>query len=646
MEMENVSRHDSTNELYKRTSDKGIETVWDRYKKQQPQCGFGMQGICCQLCSHGPCRITKKADRGICGANADTIVARNLVRLTVHGAAAYTYHVKKIIKTLRAVASGDGIYKIQDEEKLRTIADAVGLDSKLQTNELVSKLCDALEADLFKDTDEPSAMVKTFAPKTRLDAWEKLNVIPGGIHSEIVEALTKSMTSIDTDPVDLLLTAVRLSIATGYSGLVSTITLQDILLGTPQIVKSQADVGIIDMDYVNIVSHGHIPLVGTAVMGAITDKKLVKMAKDAGAKGIKLYGSMCSGQELMQRLGTTEGAEAYGGQTGNWLNQEYLLATGAIDLVMLDKNCSTPGLKTTADNYHTKLISVDHITRMEGVEKLDYDPLKAGEQARELVKMAIESYKNRGNDIHIPENKQDVVSGFSVESIRGALGGSFDPLLAAIKAGKIKGAVAVVGCTNTRHGHDKLNVQLTKELIKKDILVINAGCCSSAAQVEGLMDPKSADEAGPGLSEVCKALGIPPTLNFGSCVDIGRIGVLVTELAGALGVDPSQLPVAASAPEYLEQKAVADGIFAVAFGLLTHLGTVPPVTGSPLVTKTLTEDIEQLTGGKLLVDPDPVSAANKIEAHIMSKRAALGLGGSTLSEPTKADDENQEQATS
>ncbi len=625
MEKENVSRHDSTNELYKRTTEKGIETVWDRFGKQQPQCGFGMQGICCQLCSHGPCRITKKADRGICGATSDTIVARNLVRLTAHGAAAYTYHVKKIIKTLRVAAQGKGPFEIKDEEKLRSIASAVGLDAGLPTNELTLKLCDVLEADLSKDTTEPSAVVETFAPKSRLEAWNKLGVVPGGIYSEIVEAMTKSMTSIDTDPMDLLLTAIRLSIATGYSGLVSTITLQDILLGTPQIITSEADVGVLDSDYVNIVSHGHIPLVGTAVMNVLQDNKLVKMAKDAGAKGIKVYGSMCSGQELMQRLGTTPGAEFYGGQTGNWLNQEYLVATGAVDLMMLDKNCSTPGLKVTADNFHTKLISVDKVARMEGVEKMDFNPLKAGEQARDLVKMAIESYKNRGDDIHIPKQKQKVVSGFGVESIRGALGGSFDPLLDAIKGGKIKGAVAVVGCTNTRHGHDKLNVQLTKELIKRDILVINAGCCSSASQIEGLMDPASADEAGPGLSEVCKALGIPPTLNFGSCVDIGRIGVLVTELAAALGVDPSQLPVAASAPEYLEQKAVADAIFAVSFGLLTHLGTVPPVTGSPLVTKTLTEDIEKLLGGKLLVEPDPVVAADKIEQHIMLKRAGLGI---------------------
>jgi len=625
MNSENKSIHDSTNELYERTKKLGIKTVFDRYMEQQPQCGFGMQGICCQLCSHGPCRITKKADRGICGATKDTIVARNLLRLTAHGASAYAYHVRKIIKTLRTVAAGKSPFGIKDENKLKTIAGAIKLDTSLPINELLTQLCDAIEGDLFKDTTEPSALVTTFAPKSRLEAWEKIGVVPGGIYSEIIEAMTKSMTSIDTDPTDLLLTTLRLSIATGYSGLVGTVTLQDILLGTPEIITSEADVGVIDQDYVNVVTHGHIPLVGTAVMGAASDKDLVKLAQDAGAKGIKVYGSMCSGQELMQRLDKSGGADVFGGQTGNWLNQEYLIATGAIDLMMLDKNCSTPGLKVTADNFHTKLISVDPVTRMEGVDHLDYDPEKVGEQAKELVKMAIEAYKNRGDDISIPQYKQKVVAGFGVESILNALGGTLDPLLDAIKSGSIKGAVAVVGCTNTRVGHDKVNIKLTKELIKRDILVINAGCCSSASQTEGLMDPASADMAGEGLKAVCKSLGIPPTLNFGSCVDIGRIGILVTELANALGVDPSQLPVAVSAPEYLEQKAVADGVFAVSFGLLTHLATIPPVTGSETVTNILTNDVEKLTGGKFLVELDPVKAADKIEEHIMEKRAGLGI---------------------
>ncbi|RJQ28046.1 MAG: anaerobic carbon-monoxide dehydrogenase catalytic subunit [Peptococcaceae bacterium] len=619
-----VSAHESVNQMYERTKAMGLSTAFDRYLSQQPQCGFGMSGVCCQLCSHGPCRISKNAPLGICGADADTIVARNLLRLAAHGAAAYTHHLEELAKTIKATAAGKTPFGIGDEKKLRDIAGVVGLDPNKPVAELAGQLADVLLAELRKGSEEPLALVKLFAPKTRLEAWEKLGVIPGGVLSEIRDALTKSMSNIDTDPVDLLLTAVRLSIATGYMGLVGTVTAQDILLGTPGLVKSEADLGIIDPEAVNIVAHGHVPLVATAVIEAAKDRELLELAKKAGAKGIKVYGSMCTGQELMQRSGSS--AEGFAGQLGNWLVQEYYLATGAIDLVMMDMNCSLPGLKAVADRFHTRLVSVDRVVRMAGVtEHVDYDPEKIAGQAKELVKMAIEAYKGRGKDIFIPKNKSTAVGGFSVETILGALGGSLDPLLDVIKKGAVKGVVAVVGCTNNRSGHDFKSVQLTKELIKRDILVINSGCCSSATQVEGLMTPEAAEQAGEGLKSVCKALGIPPALNFGSCVDIGRIGVAVTAIANALGVDPSDLPVAASAPEYLEQKAVADGIFAVSFGLLTHLGPIPPVTGSALVTKILTQDIEGLTGGKVLVEENPVKAAEAIYAHIMKKRAALGI---------------------
>jgi len=617
-----VSAHASINEMYKVTQEKGISTVFDRYKAQQPQCQFGMQGVCCQLCSHGPCRISPKAPMGICGATADTIVARNFLRLELHGVAAYAHHLEEIARTIKATAEGKTPYKIQDEVKLREVAGAIGLDTSKDTNALAIDLANAVLNELRKGTDEPLALVETFAPATRKEVWQKLGVIPGGVHSEIRDGLTKSMTNITSDPIDLLLTAVRLAIATGYMGLVGTITLQDILLGTPGISQSEADLGVIDPDTVNIVAHGHVPLVATAVLDAIKDPELQKLAKAAGAKGIKLYGSMCTGEELMQR-GNTNGG--YGGQLGNWINQEFMIATGAIDLVMMDMNCSIPGIKAAADKFHTKLVSVSHILRMAGVENVDYKPEKVAQQAKELVKTAIETYKLRGQEVHIPKNKSRAIAGFSVESILGALGGSLDPLLDAVKNGAIKGIVAVVGCTNNRNGHDTRGIELTKELIKRDILVINSGCMSSATQFAGLMKPEAAELAGEGLKSVCKALGIPPALNFGSCVDIGRIGVAVTAIANALGVDPSQLPVAASAPEYLEQKAVADGVFAVAFGLLTHIGPVPPVTGSPLVTKVLTEDIEGLTGGKVLVEEDPVKAAEAIAAHIEKKRKGLGI---------------------
>lgn len=619
-----VSIHESINQMQKRTRELGVDTVFDRYQLQQPQCGFGMQGICCQLCSHGPCRITKKAPSGICGASADTIVARNLLRLAVHGAAAYTHHLEELAKTIKATVAGKTPFKIGDENKLREIAGVAGLDTTRSTSELADQLADLILTELRKGSDEPLALVKLFAPKTRLEVWEKLNVIPGGILSEVRDALTKSMSNIDTDPVDLLLTAIRLAIATGYMGLVGTITLQDILLGTPALTSSEADLGIIDPETVNIVAHGHVPLVGTAVIQAAKSREMLELAKAAGAKGIKVYGSMCTGQELMQRAATS--ADGFAGQLGNWIGQEFYLATGAIDLVMMDMNCSLPGLKAVADRFHTRLVSVDRIVRMAGVsDHVDYDPEKIAGQAKELVKMAIEAYQQRGKDVSIPQRKSAVVAGFSVETILRALGGSLDPLLEAVKNGAIKGIAAVVGCTNNRNGHDFKSVALTRELIKKDILVINAGCCSSATQAEGLMRPEAAELAGEGLQGICKALGIPPALNFGSCVDIGRIGVAVTAIANALGVDPSALPVAASAPEYLEQKAVADGIFAVAFGLLTHLGPVPPVTGSELVTTILTRDVEGLTGGRVLVEEDPVKAAEAIYTHIMAKRAALGI---------------------
>ncbi len=619
------SAHETVNQMQERLDDMGVDTVFTRYEKQQPQCGFGMQGVCCQLCSHGPCRITPKASKGICGASADTIVARNLVRLTTHGVAAYSHHLEELAKTIKATANGKTPYKIQDEGKLREIAKVAGLDLNKTANELAEQLADVILSDLRKDSGEPLAMLELFAPETRKKVWRELGVIPGGVHSEIRDALTKTMSNINTDPIDLLLTSLRLSIATGYTGLVATVTLQDILLGTPEVTESEADLGIIDPDTVNIVAHGHVPLVATAVLGAIESDEMIKYAKEAGANGIKVYGSMCTGQELMQRKGTT--ASNYSGQLGNWLSQEHHIATGAIDLVMMDMNCSIPGMKSVADKFHTKLVSVDRILRMEGVkDNVDYDPEKVEEQAKELVKMAVDTYKKRDKGkVQIPGHKSAAVAGFSVESILGALGGSLDPLLDEIKKGNIKGIAAVVGCTNNRNGHDDKGLTIMKEFIKNDVLVIAAGCMSSGAEIEGLMLPSAADQAGDGLKAVCNALGVPPVLNFGSCVDIGRIGAAVTAIAGALGVDPSQLPVVASAPEYLEQKAIADGIFAVSFGLLTHLGPVPPVTGSPLVTKVLTEDIEGLTGGKVLVEEDPVKAVEKMLAHIEKKRQGLGI---------------------
>ena len=613
--------------MYSRTRELGIETTFDRYQNQLPQCGFGSEGVCCQLCSHGPCRITPKAPRAICGATVDTIAARNLLRLECHGLSAYCHQLEEAINTLKATAQGKTPYTIQEEGKLREVAGLVGLDNTKEKNALALDLVEVLTHELRKGANEPLALVELLAPKARLEKWRGLGIVPGGPLSELRDAMTMTMSNINTDPVSLLLTAMRISIATGYMGLVATITLQDIILGNPQIGKTEADLGILDPETVNIVAHGHVPYVAVAVLQEIAgNQALLEKAKQAGAKGIKLYGSMDTGQELLQRLGTA--GKGFAGQLGNWLTQELMIATGAVDLVMMDLNCSIPGLKLAADKFHTQLVSVSHVLRMDGVkENIDYQPEQVKEQAVQLIEMAIAAYQNRGqvNMVQIPQSKSEVIAGVGVESLLNLLGGSLNPLLEVIKSGQIKGIAAVVGCTNNRNGHDSASLTLIKELLKRDILVITAGCVSSGAQIEGLQTLEAAQLAGDKLKGICTALGIPPVLNFGSCIDIGRIGIAVTAIANALGVDTSDLPVAASAPEYLEQKAVADGIFAVAFGLLTHLGPVPPVAGAPLVTRILTEDVESLTGGKVSVEQDMVKAAAVIEAHINLKREKLGI---------------------
>lgn len=622
-----TSSHKSVQEMYTRAQALDIKTTFDRYQDQGPQCHFGMEGVCCQLCSHGPCRITPRSPRAICGATADTIAARNMVRLAIHGLSAYCHQLEEAVDTLKATAQGKTPYTILEEGKLKTLASDLGLNTEQDVNAIASDVADAVLHELRKDTREPLKLVELFAPPSRLKVWRDLGIIPGGPLSELRDALTKTMSNINTDPVDLLLTAMRLSIATGYMGLIATITLQDILLGNPHIGVTQADLGVLDTETVNIVAHGHVPYVAVAVLKAIAeDEALNQMAKEAGASGIKLYGSMDTGQELLQRLNTA--GKGFAGQLGNWLTQELMVTTGAVDLVMMDLNCSIPGLKLAADKFHTKLVSVSHVLRMDGVDtNIDYVPEKAAEQARELITMAIEAYKKRGtvNSVQVPNYRSNVIAGVGVESLLGVLGGSLDPLLDVIKAGQIKGIAAVVGCTNNRNGHDSASLTLIQELLKRDILVITSGCVASGAQIEGLQTLEAADLAGSNLRGICNALGIPPVLNFGSCIDIGRIVIAVTAIANALGVDPSALPVAASAPEYLEQKAVADGFFAVTFGLYTHLGPVPPVAGAPLVTKILTEDVEGLVGGKVSVEQDMVKAAEQIEAHILSKRMNLGI---------------------
>lgn len=623
--METVSAHKSVVEMYSVLNKDGMTNTFDRFDAQGTRCTFCDQGISCQLCSNGPCRLKSGADRGACGIDADGMAMRNMLFLNTMGTATYTFHAKEVAKTLKATALGKTPFQIKDEAKLRSLAEKLGIKTGQSISIIAPAVADAMLESINADSDEELANVLLFAPKSRIELWRKLGILPGGPLHEIMDAVSSTQTNVDGDYVSLAKKALRLGISCIYGSQIPLEMAQDVLFGTPKPHAVNVDIGIIDPAYANIAANGHEPFIGAALIKAAHEPKNQEKAKNAGARGLRIIGSIETGQELVQRF---EIDNVFVGMIGNWLSIEPALATGGIDVFAMDMNCSPPGMGAYQDKYNTTLISVSKLVNVPGMkDQIVYKPEEVAEQAQKLIDIAIENFKKRKGKVTNKSNrKQNAVVGFSAEACLGALGGTLDPLLDVIKKGTIKGVVALVSCTTLRDGGQDINtLKMARELIKRDILVLSAGCGNAALQVGGLTTLEAKNEAGPGLRAVCELLKIPPVLSFGTCTDTGRITLLVTAVADALGVDPSQLPVAVTAPEYMEQKATIDAIFALAFGLYTHVAPLPPVGGAPRLVKLLTEDIEGLTGGKIAVQTDMVEAANGIEAHINKKRKALGL---------------------
>ena len=619
------SFHESVNYMYQKVKEAQLSNVADRFEAMEKvRCKFCKEGVSCQLCSMGPCRITPQTPRGVCGIDAHGIVMRNLLIKANMGLAAYTYHCREAALTLLETAKGNTIYEIKDPSKIDLLAEVLGIDTSLPLNEKAKLVAEGVLKSLSENNY--SVFVEKLAPESRKEVFRKLGIMPKGPMNELVDSVSRSMTNIDGDYITLALAALRNGVASAFGALVPLEIIQDALYGTPTPHECEVDFGILDPDYVNILPNGHEPFVGMALVELAKDPEIQKMAREAGAKGVKIVGSIETGQEMMARL---ECDDVFAGLTSNWISLEYFLSTGAVDVLAMDMNCSLANLKEYADKYNFKLIAVSNIIGVPGAMRLEYKPGKEREIAKEIIKIAIENFKERKNKptADVARFKQKAIVGFSAEAIINALGGSLNPLLDVIKSGDIKGVVALVNCTSLANGpQDSTTVQIAKELIKRDILVIGAGCGNAGLQKAGLETLEAVDKyAGPKLAGVCKALGIPPVLSFGTCTDTGRIIMTVIAIANALGVDPSQLPVAVTAPEYMEQKAVIDGFSAVAMGLYTHVSPVPPVTGSDKVVKLLTEEVEGLTGGKIAVGDDPVEAANGIEEHIMKKRELLGI---------------------
>ncbi|MDD1744639.1 MAG: anaerobic carbon-monoxide dehydrogenase catalytic subunit [Candidatus Methanoperedens sp.] len=625
MGKENISAHQSVKEQYNILKKDGMTNTFDRAVAQGKRCSFCEQGISCQLCSNGPCRIKPGAERGVCGIDADAMAMRNFMFLNTMGTATYTFHAKEVAKTLKATALGKTPFQIKDEAKLRALAGKFGIKTDKSTNELAIAVADAMIAGINADSDDELSNVLAFAPKQRIDVWRKLGILPGGTLNEVMDGLSSTMTNIDGDYVSLAKKALRLGISCIYGSQIPLEVVQDVLFGIPQPHAVNVDLGIIDPAYVNVVANGHEPFIGAALIKAAHEAKNQDKAKQAGAKGLRIIGSIETGQELIQRYQIDD---VFVGMTGNWLSIEPALATGGIDVFAMDMNCSPPAIGEYQEKYNVSLVSVSKLVNVTGMkDQIIYKPDQAAAQAQKLIDIGIENFKKRkGKATNQSSRKQNAIVGFSAEACLSALGGTLEPLLDVIKKGTLKGVVALVSCSTLRDGGQDVNtLKIARELIKRDILVLSAGCGNAALQVGGLTTLEAKAEAGPGLKAVCELLKIPPVLSFGTCTDTGRIALLVTAMAEALKVDTKDLPVAVTAPTYMEQKATIDGVFAVAFGLYTHVAPLPPVAGAPRLVKLLTQDIEGLTGGKFAVETDMVEAAKGIEAHIMKKRSALGL---------------------
>ncbi len=612
--------------MLKKAEADGIETVWDRYRKQLPQCGYCELGLSCRNCAMGPCRIDPFGEgpqKGVCGADADIIVARNLGRMIAAGAAAHSDHGRDLVEVLRNVAEGNAPgYEIKDEEKLKRVAREYGVDTDGKSaHEIAKDLAYAMEENY--GTRKKALTLLKRAPEKRRMVWEKLGITPRGIDRETSEMMHRTHMGVDNDWENLLLHGLRNALSDGWGGSMIATEVSDILFGTPKPIESTVNLGVLKEDHVNIVVHGHNPVVSEMIYQAVNDEALIKLANEKGARGINLVGLCCTGNELLMRRGIP--------MAGNHLMSELVLVTGAVEMMLVDYQCIMPSLGHIASCYHTRMISTSDKAKYPEMEHHEFHPYNARELAKKLVKEAVENFSNRiPGKVYIPVEPVRLMSGFSVEAIVEALGGSLDPLIGVIKDGKIRGIAGIVGCNNPKIKHDYGHVTLTKRLIENDILVVDTGCAAIASGKAGLKLLEASASAGKGLKEVCELLKIPPVLHVGSCVDNVRILVAVAALANALGVDMSDLPVAGAAPEWYSEKAVSIGSYMVGSGIFTVLGPMPPILGSANVVKLLTSGLEEIIGATFAVEPDPEKAATIIIRHIENKRKNLGLSYNAL----------------
>jgi len=612
-----------------RADELAVGTAFSRADNMSP-CNIGANGMCCKICGMGPCRLTKEGDTGVCGATIDTIQARNLIRAIAAGSAAHSDHGRDMAFTLKAVANGETEgYRIRDVAKLRTVAQKYGIEIEGRApEEIADELADLYIAQYGQQKGE--VIIIKRAPEKRQKLWRELNVVPRGIDREVVEALHRTHIGDDQDPEHILNHAVRTALADGWGGSMMATDISDILFGTPAPILGETNLGVLREDMVNVIVHGHEPTLSQMIVAASQDPEIIEYAKKAGAKGVNLAGICCTANEILMRQGIPA--------AGNFLHQELSILTGSVEAMVVDVQCIMQALVGLAEKFHTKIITTSPKVKIKGATHIEFDEAHALTTAKKILKEAIDNYANRGQT-KIPQVKEKLIPGFSHEYINYMLGGSyrasFRPLNDAIRDGRIRGVAAVVGCNNPRSPQDYLHVKVTRDLLQQDVLVVETGCGAIAAAKLGLLLGEAGlDQVGPGLRQVCEAIGIPPVLHMGSCVDNTRILTVLTQMVeeGGLGDDIDQIPAVGLAPEWMSEKALAIGTYCVASGAYVMFGGSSPVSGMPTkvsdsdaVSRYISEGWEKLYGGKLEFVEDPDEMVRRTLDHIDKKREALGL---------------------
>ncbi len=608
-------------EMLKIAAEENISTAFSRAEEVKP-CPIGETGACCKICFMGPCRLVGKTTRGVCGADVHTVAARNFARMVAGGASAHSDHGRDLAMTLLHVAKGEGQgYRIRDVAKLHAVARYMGIPTDGRTKEEIA-LDVATEALANFGRQTGQVTYVTRATKKRQEIWKKLGIVPRGVDREVVETLHRTHEGVDLDPENILRHALRTSLADGWGGSMLATDIGDILFGTPAPISTEINLGVLKEDQVNIIVHGHEPTLSEMIVAAAQDPELIAYAKSKGAKGINLAGICCTGNEILMRHGISP--------AGNFLHQELAIITGAVEAMIVDVQCIMQALASLAENYHTKLITTSPKAKIPGATHIEFDESRALDSAKEIVRTAIDNYPNRGKT-RIPPIKNRLVAGFSHEYLNymqgGIYRGSFRPLNDAIVQGRIRGAAGVVGCNNARVPQDEGIYNLVKEFVANDVLVVVTGCAATGSAKYGLLSPEIWAATGKGLREVCEAVGVPPVLHLGSCVDNSRILTVLTQMAteGGLGEDIDDLPAVGICPEYMCEKAIAIGTYFVASGAYVLFGVHSPVSASDVVTRLMTEGWESQVGGKLEFEPDWRKILEKSLAHIDKKREKLGL---------------------